>query len=223
MILYLSDQTLLKSLQTYNISPAAWSSKIVRNKIISEAQDSIILCQQSLVSTFLNTDPKETKVKDYIKKNLQLDWDGSLVPLDLLWNLAKGLKTIVHTHPTPSQDDLNPTGKIQILLSSTSAPGGYNDPSSWKRTHDLIAQFYAMVANVSVNEATKIVNSRLTCKRIMGNQTVYNNHAKVVCVDQALLYVGSDNAYPQYNEQHGVWIEDKTNISAWNENYWRGA
>lgn len=35
------------------------------------------------------------------------------------------------------------------------------------------------------------------------------SHSKVVCVDKKLMYVGSDNAYPCYNEEHGVWVEDE--------------
>lgn len=40
--------------------------------------------------------------------------------------------------------------------------------------------------------------------RIMGNDPNFEAHNKVVCVDRTLLYVGSDNAFPQYNEQHGA-------------------
>lgn len=51
------------------------------------------------------------------------------------------------------------------------------------------------------------------------------SHSKIVCVDRKLMYVGSDNAYPSYNEEHGVWIEDKATIERWLDrffvDYWR--
>lgn len=47
-----------------------------------------------------------------------------------------------------------------------------------------------------------------------------NNHSKVVCVDDKLLYIGSDNIYPSYNEEHGVWIDDDATIKAWKEKIW---
>ena len=45
------------------------------------------------------------------------------------------------------------------------------------------------------------------------------SHSKIVCVDEKLMYVGSDNAYPCYNEEHGVWIEDKDAVGAWLEGF----
>ena len=45
-------------------------------------------------------------------------------------------------------------------------------------------------------------------------------HSKIVCVDERLMYVGSDNAYPNYNEEHGIWHQDKGTIDAWLQGYW---
>lgn len=51
------------------------------------------------------------------------------------------------------------------------------------------------------------------------------NHSKVVVVDGRLMYVGSDNAYPNYNEEHGVWIEDQPTIDKYlkefMEDFWK--
>jgi phosphatidylserine/phosphatidylglycerophosphate/cardiolipin synthase-like enzyme len=41
------------------------------------------------------------------------------------------------------------------------------------------------------------------------------NHNKVYCVDKKLLYIGSDNPYPNYNEEHGIWIDDAKAITGW--------
>jgi hypothetical protein len=55
--------------------------------------------------------------------------------------------------------------------------------------------------------------------RTMRNFGVHSN-AKVVSIDDELLYIGSDNAYPSFNKEHGVWVDDTTAIEAWNRKYW---
>lgn len=47
------------------------------------------------------------------------------------------------------------------------------------------------------------------------------NHTKAYCVDKKLLCIGSDNPYPNYNEDHGVWIDDKAASDAWYEGNWK--
>lgn len=60
-------------------------------------------------------------------------------------------------------------------------------------------------------------------KRVMkgdeGNNVHYQ-HSKIVCIDDRIMYCGSDNAYPSYNEEHGIWIEDEPTIQAWKEKFW---
>ncbi|KAH8727112.1 hypothetical protein GQ44DRAFT_825211 [Phaeosphaeriaceae sp. PMI808] len=65
----------------------------------------------------------------------------------------------------------------------------------------------------------KWFNERCHFKRISADGTMYN-HSKAYCVDKQLLYVGSDNPYPNYNEEHGIWIDDKETINAWYEKFW---
>jgi len=64
------------------------------------------------------------------------------------------------------------------------------------------------------------VDDNFIVKRALGNGTDYYNHCKIVCVDDRLLYVGSDNAYPSYNEEHGVWIEDAAEVDSWKKKFW---
>lgn len=45
-------------------------------------------------------------------------------------------------------------------------------------------------------------------------------HCKLVCADEKVMYVGSDNAYPSYNEEHGIWHEDETAIKEWKDKFW---
>lgn len=63
-------------------------------------------------------------------------------------------------------------------------------------------------------------NKRCHFKRVSNDGTLFN-HTKVVCCDKSLLYVGSDNMYPNYNEEHGIWIDDKDAINAWHDGYWK--
>lgn len=46
------------------------------------------------------------------------------------------------------------------------------------------------------------------------------NHCKVLCTDKKLMYVGSDNYYPSYNEEHGIWLDDEETIKTWYDGYW---
>lgn len=62
-------------------------------------------------------------------------------------------------------------------------------------------------------------SDRCKMKRINFGRTQYN-HCKVICADKKLLYVGSDNLYPNYNEEYGVWIDDRPAIDAWYEKFW---
>jgi len=74
---------------------------------------------------------------------------------------------------------------------------------------------------VTQEKAKEYVVAHFMPVRIMGDTgTVTYNHAKVVCIDDELLYIGSENAYPSYNEEHGVWIDNTTAIDAWRTGYW---
>lgn len=41
-------------------------------------------------------------------------------------------------------------------------------------------------------------------RKMYGDRGPDSIHTKTICVDRELLYVGSDNLYPSYNEEHGV-------------------
>lgn len=57
-------------------------------------------------------------------------------------------------------------------------------------------------------------------KRISNTSAGPWNHCKVVCCDKKLMYVGSDNHYASYNEEHGVWIDDVPTITQWYDHWW---
>jgi phosphatidylserine/phosphatidylglycerophosphate/cardiolipin synthase-like enzyme len=55
----------------------------------------------------------------------------------------------------------------------------------------------------------------LHLKRVLGDNGKMYSHSKIVCVDRKLMYVGSDNAYPCYNEEHGIWVEEPGKVGSW--------
>lgn len=46
------------------------------------------------------------------------------------------------------------------------------------------------------------------------------NHSKLVVVDDCVCYIGSDNAYPSFLPEFGIWIDDAPSIEAFVEKYW---
>jgi hypothetical protein len=71
------------------------------------------------------------------------------------------------------------------------------------------------------SEVDGVIEELFKVKRVLTNSEALYNHSKVVSVDQKLLYIGSDNAYPCYNEEHGIWVEHKPSIDAWYTGYWK--
>jgi len=74
---------------------------------------------------------------------------------------------------------------------------------------------------------SKLVDKRFHVGRIMNDAPPHLCHAKNICVDRDLdghrvMYIGSDNTYPTYNEEHGVWVQDKKAIDRWRDDFWEG-
>jgi phosphatidylserine/phosphatidylglycerophosphate/cardiolipin synthase-like enzyme len=79
--------------------------------------------------------------------------------------------------------------------------------------------FVNMITEDRVDE---VIRNRLHVKRVLKNDGDNYCHNKIVMVDDKLMYVGSDNAYPSYNEEHGVWIDHQDTIKGWKKDYWDG-
>lgn len=62
-------------------------------------------------------------------------------------------------------------------------------------------------------------DQRCAVRRITDDASMMN-HCKVLCTDKKLMYVGSDNYYPSYNEEHGIWVDDPEAVTKWWESYW---
>ena len=41
-------------------------------------------------------------------------------------------------------------------------------------------------------------------------------------MDDAVCYIGSDNAYPSYNPEFGIWVDDPASLQAFISQYWNG-
>jgi phosphatidylserine/phosphatidylglycerophosphate/cardiolipin synthase-like enzyme len=144
--------------------------------------------------------------------------------------MAKALSTFA-THPAPT-GDVNkdpPTGAaIYLVLSSTGSD--YGDPAKISELKQRLTAIMRYMASrgkdmlpvvTNVDDVEKIVKERFLVKRISTVHTV-NMHAKLVCVDRSLLYVGSDNQYPHYNEEFGCWVEDEEHIDSFFKEFYDG-
>ncbi|KAF4780254.1 hypothetical protein HER10_EVM0010513 [Colletotrichum scovillei] len=209
----LSDQSILPAMQRFGLSPAVWASKAARFHAIENATSNITLAQEIFVEPFLRGNAGANAIKGWLNTKLGLDWDEYVVPYDVMQAMCKGLLNIVKNHPQDKSFGMH------ILLTTKDAGGGYGDPYSWKTFREILTGLLGAQELPSGTTAAEIIQDRLHCKRIMQNDNRYGQHSKIVCVDRQLLYVGSDNIYPEYNEQHGVWIDDTKNIEAWYSQY----
>lgn len=136
-------------------------------------------------------------------------WDGILWPYDLIEAIATFM----------NETTVKDGNGVKILLSSSEYLEG---DRAWA---DLVAvnelkQRIRYLADKILFESNydEWFDARCEIKRITDDGSMMN-HCKVVCTDNQLLYVGSDNCYPNYNEEHGIWIDDTDTIKAWYEGY----
>lgn len=113
---------------------------------------------------------------------------------------------------------------VYILLTAPEAPegkhSGWGDLAPVSALKDRIKTLAADSWANNLNNMESWFNERCHVKRISNNGSMYN-HTKAYCVDKKLLYIGSDNPYPNYNEEHGVWIDDEKAIDAWCKGSWK--
>lgn len=78
---------------------------------------------------------------------------------------------------------------------------------------------------ISDDQIEPALKQFLQFHRVENDDGTMFSHSKIVCVDRKLMYIGSDNAYPCYNEEHGVWVEDEQRVGKWIKNffepYWK--
>lgn len=104
---------------------------------------------------------------------------------------------------------------------------GSSDWGDYWTVADITSKIVPLVRgldNTDDNAAKTLISRYFKVKRIgrpyldAGPNSI---HTKTVCVDKRLLYVGSDNFYPNYNEEHGIWVDNTAALADWVENYWQ--
>ncbi|KAK9412824.1 putative PLD phosphodiesterase domain-containing protein [Seiridium unicorne] len=146
-------------------------------------------------------------------------WDGKLVPYDLLLAMAKVLYRV---RDGPSDD----SGVFVVLTAHSGVPkdlDGWQDKALWSMVRDRV-QLLLMTLDdqLTAKKCGDTVDKKLQLKRVEAKKTHGTGivHTKTYCIDHDLLYIGSDNLYPSYNEEHGIWLEDQAAISSWGEGFW---
>ncbi len=208
----------VKALNDVGINPSAWASRNARNYAISQAQESLRFSQQKFVLDDQIADSQD--FRDFIceiNALLELKWDGFLWPYDTMMALGYALTNM-------EQNTGSVTG-VQIVCSYLQgAQGGYNDSVSVEQFTDKLAEIMAGMRTLGYinpsGDIPSLIQEFLVYKRIAASNAGLGNHSKLVIVDDAVCYIGSDNAYPCYNQEFGIWIDDQTSINALVNGFW---
>ncbi|KAI6356182.1 hypothetical protein MCOR25_007949 [Pyricularia grisea] len=228
-----SDKRLESTFEDVGVSPASWASRAARAQVVSQAQDYVFLSQAMLVNWVLVPVTSWQKLVAQINGDMDINWDGKIWPFDLLISIAKAITTIEHNH----KGDPDPSKAVYIMVSQFASPTdpgpeGYQDTTTIADLTSRVTAILKEVGRFSDDEAADVMARRFLVKRSLlapppgsdesAEPQVKKLHTKVVDVDGKLLYFGSDNAYPQWNEQFGVWIEDADRIKAWEDGFFWG-
>jgi phosphatidylserine/phosphatidylglycerophosphate/cardiolipin synthase-like enzyme len=131
-------------------------------------------------------------------------------------------------YPNKGNNEFHKDSKGVFIVLSTNKQGGKSGGWEDKTTVGLLKKHLRLImqilptrrGGIEANQIDDALNSFLHIKRT-GNtksddklEDLYN-HSKVVVVDGKVMYVGSDNIYPSYNEEHGVWVDDQPTIDGW--------
>jgi phosphatidylserine/phosphatidylglycerophosphate/cardiolipin synthase-like enzyme len=199
-------------LATLGITPAAWATRYVRNYAIANASSVIRFSQQKLVMDDLWVDSEAFQsAVSAMNEMLGMQWDGLVWPFDTLIALATAIR------------GMNQSGvaapSVHVLTSFYGKNDGYADPVESDAFISRLAKVLSVLPDTP-RDPENVVKTYLTYKPLKRNADSPGNHSKVVIVDDAVCYVGSDNAYPSYNLEHGFWIEDRAAIDRFLRNVW---
>ena len=204
-------------------SPAAWASDTARIWAIQNATSTVYTSGQMLVGALQRSDTTyKAMVSTYnTGKPKEQWWDGYLWPYDLLLAFATVILRLRDTKKAPEASG------IRIVLGNIGDKG----PGSWddERTvgdvkSKIVPLLRGLDAKLTDAEAWELVGKYFEIRRIgkpWGASGPNSIHTKTICVDEELLYVGSDNLYPSYNEEHGIWVDDRAAVQVWITDYWK--
>ncbi|HEX4837679.1 MAG TPA: hypothetical protein VFV03_04050 [Solirubrobacteraceae bacterium] len=220
-----TDENLRDELRKLGISinPAAWASRYARNYAICRAQSHLRLSQQALVmDDLVHYGPQSYKdLVARINEMLGTSWDGYIWPFDTLSALGNALATFSQNPNVP--------GTVQIVCSAPSEATGYEDPITptefRQKLISLMTGMSLMGYIKPLGSISDIVSKRVEYRRVDNTSEglpPHANHSKLVVVDDTLCYIGSDNLYPGYNEESGIWIDEPQAIQRFVDEYWTG-
>ncbi len=206
------------------INPAAWATRYARNYAIRNARRVVRLEQQKLVLD----EQLAARHQDYLRlvaevnRMARIDWDGLIWPFDTLLALGYALAGI-------RRHRRDATAAVQIVAS-------YHNPEM-SGVPDAVtaARFKARLAvvmrgmsaagaiDVPPQEVEPLVSAGVAYKRIDASPAGWRHasHSKLVIVDDAVCYIGSDPAYPSYNQEFGLWLDDAASVRALVSQHWR--
>jgi phosphatidylserine/phosphatidylglycerophosphate/cardiolipin synthase-like enzyme len=155
--------------------------------------------------------------KDVVK-NTQDGWGDALVIDDFKERLRMIMKAMAVLDQFAKDN-----GFLNIIIKTAAAIKGI--PLDKIKEVGQSAQVFPAVTPIPVDEIDKAIKEQIVIKRTLlkdGNPAAIYNHSKVVVVDDHLMYVGSDNIYPSYSAERGVWVDDQEAIKKWKEGFFNG-
>lgn len=210
-------------LRAWGISPAGWASRYARNHAIASARHSVRLSQQKFLMDDLVNDPAGAvfveRVVRPVSEAAGEDWNGWFWPFDTMVALGYALAGI---HAGGGSADV-----VEIVCSYYKINClEYQDPTKSgdfkARLADVMRGMQAAGLIATDLPVTSLVEQGVVYKRASLVARQRSNHSKMVMVDDALAYVGSDNAYPSYNQEFGVWLDDEKAVQALRQGFWDG-
>jgi phosphatidylserine/phosphatidylglycerophosphate/cardiolipin synthase-like enzyme len=156
---------------------------------------------------------------------------------ELLIALARALGNMSRSktpNPRPGKKEFQKDSKgIYIVLSTNKEDGSEKEWEDRTSIKELMERLTIIMNNLPTEhggipskDIPNVLKTMIHFKRTGTDKDVTGadlySHSKLVCVDRKVMYVGSDNAYPSYNEEHGVWIEDQKTIDTWLDGFFTG-
>jgi hypothetical protein len=218
-----TNPTVQQVLGDLGVNPTCWASRYARNFAVSQANLSVRLNQQKIVMDDLVGGSKTFQdLVAEINATFNCNWNGYIWPFDFISAMGYALSNM------SNNGSASPLGFQIVCSCPTASGGGYEDPVTVQTFTDTLASVMAGMKNLGYinpnGDIPKIIANLLVYKRI-DNQVsspLHANHSKVVLVDDVVCYIGSDNAYPSYNIEFGLWIDDQTSIQDYINKFWSG-
>ncbi|MCJ1385496.1 hypothetical protein MMC17_008619 [Xylographa soralifera] len=221
------NSEILYALSELGITSAAWASRYARTQAVANATTSLHISNELLVNFLQVRNPKYQELVSTIDTDLGLTgsyaWNGYLWPFVCVIKIRKILDLLVaFAQCLARMKTFTSSAAGVFIVLTTNQPGehpGWEDDTKVSEVKSRLKSIMTAIARggtipVSSGEVDELVEIKFEVKRVLTN-SLWFNHCKVVCVDRRMMYIDSDNTYPNYNEEHGCWIEDEETVDAW--------